>query len=96
MNKALCQHCGRRWTWEAECHCPTCHRHFGNIKAFDRHRRSDACLDPATVRRRDDNPMFVAVERVSGPVWLIWSPTPHPWAAGSVAGRSRVSAGLMV
>lgn len=31
--------CGQSWTGEAICHCPTCHRSFGSITGFDRHRR---------------------------------------------------------
>ena len=88
MTQALCPRCGRRWSGLAQCHCPTCHRHFGDVKAFDRHRRDDACLDPATVKRRDGQPAFEQTIRPSGPVWHVWSPTPHWKAKSPTAARS--------
>jgi hypothetical protein len=30
-------------------HCPTCHRTFGGVWGFDRHRRNGACVDPQTL-----------------------------------------------
>lgn len=33
----------------AQAHCATCHRTFGGVTGFDRHRRNGACIDPATV-----------------------------------------------
>lgn len=30
----------------AQAHCGTCHRTFGGISGFDRHRRGGICLDP--------------------------------------------------
>jgi hypothetical protein len=92
---ASCRNCGRRWSGETECHCPTCHRHFGNVSGFDRHRRNDTCLDPATEQRRDGNPAFTTTDRVSGPVWLLWSPTPNPWAKKPAAARSGVGVGYL-
>lgn len=31
----------------AQTHCATCHRSWGGISGFDRHRRNGLCLDPA-------------------------------------------------
>lgn len=31
----------------AQAHCRGCHRTFGSVSGFDRHRRGGACLDPA-------------------------------------------------
>ena len=96
MTDARCTHCGRRWSGLAQCHCPTCHRHFGDVNAFDRHRRNDACLNPADVRRRDGWPAFVAVDRPSGVVWSRWSPTPHWKAESPAAARPDVGAGTLI
>jgi hypothetical protein len=30
-------------------HCPTCHRTFGGVTGFDKHRSHGECLDPATL-----------------------------------------------
>jgi hypothetical protein len=30
----------------SQAHCPTCHRTFGGVWGFDRHRRHGACLNP--------------------------------------------------
>jgi hypothetical protein len=29
-----------------QAHCPTCHRHFGGVTGFDKHRSNNHCLDP--------------------------------------------------
>lgn len=91
MSVARCTRCGHHWNGMAECHCPTCHRHFGNIHAFDRHRRNDTCLDPATVERKHGGPAFERRERASGPVWLQWHATPRPWPEKSAATNSGVA-----
>ena len=30
-------------------HCAACHRTFGSVSGFDRHRRGGECVDPATI-----------------------------------------------
>jgi hypothetical protein len=30
-------------------HCGACHRTFGSVSAFDRHRRGEQCLSPLTI-----------------------------------------------
>jgi len=66
---AWCPRCNREWNGHLECHCPTCHLLFNNIDAFDRHRRRNVCLDPATELRRDGEPAFQPVRRKSGETW---------------------------
>lgn len=29
-----------------QAHCSQCHRHFGGVKGFDRHRVNGHCIDP--------------------------------------------------
>jgi hypothetical protein len=41
--------CGARWTGRRTAHCAACHRTFGGVGGFDRHRRGGACLEPADV-----------------------------------------------
>jgi len=41
-------HCGASWSGHSRCHCSSCHRTFVAITAFDRHRISFTCVDPAT------------------------------------------------
>ncbi|AYR02438.1 hypothetical protein SEA_AFFECA_55 [Gordonia phage Affeca] len=41
--------CGARWSALGACHCSGCHRTFTALTPFDRHRRGDQCLDPATL-----------------------------------------------
>lgn len=31
----------------AQAHCSVCHRTFGGVRAFDRHRSKGTCVDPA-------------------------------------------------
>lgn len=31
----------------AQAHCPTCHKTFGGVTGFDKHRFRGACRDPA-------------------------------------------------
>lgn len=35
-------------------HCSVCHRTFGTVTSFDRHRRGGECLDPAGLRMHPD------------------------------------------
>lgn len=65
-----CAGCCRSWTSPVEAHCATCHAHFSTPRAFDAHfARDGSHLDPATVRRRDGRPRFVARERPLGVTW---------------------------
>src|SRR5882672_4649620 len=41
--------CGARWSGALTSHCSACHRTFGGVGSFDRHRRDGACLDPVTI-----------------------------------------------
>lgn len=38
------QECGA--VTPAQAHCSACHRTFGGVSGFDRHRRGGVCLDP--------------------------------------------------
>ena len=58
-----CHGCGRRWAGLAECHCAGCHQHFSSVSAFDLHRVSGECIDPAGHSR--------LVVR-SGPHGVVW------------------------
>lgn len=62
-----CRTCDTTWYGLTECHCATCHHHFGSIDAFDRHRQGPVdtrhCVDPAVVVRGDGKPVFRAVDR---------------------------------
>jgi hypothetical protein len=45
-----CGRCAVRWSGALTSHCGGgCHLTFGGVTAFDRHRRSGACLPPETV-----------------------------------------------
>jgi hypothetical protein len=52
---APCVRCGKTWTGIRACHCaaPGCHRTFGSVTYFDRHRslagEHGRCIDPATI-----------------------------------------------
>lgn len=46
---ASCGGCDARWTSLAWAHCATCHRTFGAVTGFDRHRRRGVCVDPETI-----------------------------------------------
>lgn len=41
--------CGARWSGLSTAHCARCHRTFGGVSSFDRHRKDGACVDPADV-----------------------------------------------
>lgn len=65
--------CGRQWTGLAQAHCPTCHRHFSTVANFDRHRPgTKGCQDPATLTRRNGNPVFKPTENAYGTTWVGW------------------------
>lgn len=73
-----CGGCPRRWTGLAEAHCPTCHRHFGSVSAFDKHRVAGSCADPAALRGpKTGKPLLVPVQRASGEVWM--APSGGEW-----------------
>ena len=44
---ATCGGCAARWTALGIAHCGACHRTFGGLAGFDRHRLRGACVDPA-------------------------------------------------
>jgi hypothetical protein len=66
-----CANCGEEWTGLAVAHCPTCHRTFTTVSAFDKHRTGSHtddtrhCLDPATA----------GLIKVTRPTWTGWG---HP------------------
>ena len=41
--------CVRPTPAQAHCAAADCHRTFGSVTGFDRHRRDGACVDPATL-----------------------------------------------
>ncbi len=49
-----CRKCNEKWTGLRVCHCTGCHRTFGGVDAFDRHRLSFKCVDPVDVGMRMD------------------------------------------
>lgn len=44
-----CSHCDARWTGANVCHCSGCHRTFGGLGGFEKHRKDYTCTDPSTV-----------------------------------------------
>ena len=63
--------CGRRWTGLGEAHCATCHRHFGSVASFDKHRVKGECADPSELFGiKSGKALLVPVERASGLVWV--------------------------
>ena len=62
MSLGRCGTCAREWNGTRECHCATCHLHFGSVSAFDRHRRDFACLPVAEITRvrTTGKPLLVA------------------------------------
>lgn len=58
-----CGGCTNRWAGTSTAHCPTCHRTFGAVGGFDRHRRDGRCVDPATLG-------LVASERTGYTAWV--------------------------
>ncbi len=46
----ICRDCDSRWTGLNEAHCASCHRTFGGITGFDKHKvLTGGCLDLATL-----------------------------------------------
>lgn len=79
-----CTDCGTVWHGLTECHCATCHAHFGNIEAFDKHRVGSvdtrSCADPATLTTKTGRKPLSGVLRGSRTVWIKADPRPHPKA----------------
>ena len=46
-----------------QAHCPTCHRHFGGVRAFDDHRSGGVCIDPGSILR-DEEPLYVETDGI--------------------------------
>lgn len=55
-HSVTCSGCPATWTGLSRCHCAACHRTFGSVGLFDRHRSQagdrGTCLDPAGLRHR--------------------------------------------
>ncbi len=49
LTKITCGGCDNTWTGMSFCHCSaqSCHRTFGGLEMFDRHRRGGQCADPS-------------------------------------------------
>lgn len=77
-----CTDCGTVWHGLTECHCASCHAHFGSVRGFDEHRVGPdddrRCADPATLIRRDGTARLSGVRRASRIVWIGNDPRPHP------------------
>lgn len=41
-----CSGCEVTWQSNSQAHCAGCHRHFGSVDLFDRHRIGFKCEDP--------------------------------------------------
>ncbi|SNS54676.1 hypothetical protein SAMN04488107_2960 [Geodermatophilus saharensis] len=70
--------CGRLWTGLAQAHCPTCHEHFSSASLFDRHRPRGVCVQPATARRANGEPLFRASQNRYGTTWVTYDSRAHP------------------
>jgi hypothetical protein len=84
---ASCSSCDRTWTSYIEAHCSVegCHLHFSTIRNFDRHRRSERCVDPSLVG-------LVARQRVRGTTWVASEEREPPmWSARPTASSERDS-----
>jgi len=42
----FCIICSERWTSKSLAHCTACHRTFGGVGGFDKHRDNGRCIDP--------------------------------------------------
>jgi hypothetical protein len=83
--------CGRTWTGLAQAHCPTCHRHFGSVAGFDRHRPSGHCQDPAPMTTRAGRRIFRIAEGPLGGTWVLDSDRIHPQHAKRMAEKENVA-----
>jgi hypothetical protein len=63
---ARCINCSTLWNSTSQCHCPTCHRQFGSITGFDKHRDAEKgiCIDPESMRDKR-KPVFKQVTRAN-------------------------------
>lgn len=52
----------RRPTGGSQAHCSVCHRTFGGVSQFDRHRRDGWCLDPTTLGFVDHGGLWTTPE----------------------------------
>ncbi|MEB3367392.1 FDXHR family putative zinc-binding protein [Saccharopolyspora mangrovi] len=59
MTEHTCSGCPATWKSVNRCHCSGCHRTFSGLGLFDRHRRYSKCVDPATVRTENGEPVMV-------------------------------------
>ncbi|MCW2768527.1 MAG: hypothetical protein JWO11_4486 [Nocardioides sp.] len=77
----------------SQAHCSACHRTFGSVTGFDRHRRGGVCANPATlmppshVMHRDRN----GVWRMAGP-----DPTARGWPRAATSGPPDDETGSVV
>jgi hypothetical protein len=69
--RITCARCGAHWTGLTTCHCGAaqCHRTFTGIRAFDIHRASGQCHDPATLLTRTGEPRLVPITRQHWSGW---------------------------
>lgn len=69
-----CGKCGAWWQGWDTAHCPTCHRMFTTITAFDKHRAGSHaydtrhCVDPATVLNQKGERVLIDAGR-DYPCW---------------------------
>lgn len=81
-----CGGCDNRWSGVSRAHCAQCHRTFGGVELFDRHRRdvkgAGTCLDPESLvfpeLRHDGKPAKRGGEREMFLVDGIWRSTETP------------------
>lgn len=67
---AVCGGCDRTWQSNTQCHCAACHRQFGSVYLFDRHRLSFQCMELLSLKR--DKPVVLdsnGVYREPGREW---------------------------
>jgi hypothetical protein len=60
-----CGRCDNRWSGGLTCHCGACHRTFGGVGNFDRHRRNGECI----------NPVELGLSLLSGRAYECWGNT---------------------
>lgn len=47
MGTLTCGGCDATWSGAGRAHCSGCHRTFGGLSMFERHRVASKCVDPA-------------------------------------------------
>lgn len=79
-----CPTCETTWHGLTECHCASCHAHFGNVEAFDKHRVGSvdtrSCADPETLTTKTGRKPLMGVDRHGRKVWVKADTRPHPHA----------------